>query len=50
MNKLATTDYPIHDLPAQRWSPRAFADRSVAPVTLGALVFTGSWDAPAELG
>lgn len=47
MNKLATTDYPIHELLARRWSPRAFADRSVAPATLGALFEAARWAASA---
>jgi len=33
MEKLATTDVPIHDLLARRWSPRAFDER---PVEAGA--------------
>jgi len=47
MKKLAETQYPIHDLLARRWSPRAFADRSVAPATLGALFEAARWAASA---
>jgi len=47
MNRLAETDYPIHDLLARRWSPRAFADRPLAPATLGALFEAARWAASA---
>ena len=29
MQKPATTDFPVHDLIRERWSPRAFADRPI---------------------
>ena len=29
MDKKAATNYPIHDVMAERWSPRAFADKAV---------------------
>jgi nitroreductase len=29
--KPATVEHPIHDLIGRRWSPRAFADRAIAP-------------------
>ncbi len=45
MNKQAETRYPIHDLLAERWSPRAFADRTVASETLGALFEAARWAA-----
>jgi nitroreductase len=38
MDKIITTAYPIHDLLARRWSPRAFADRSVKHEELGSLL------------
>jgi len=47
MNKLAETHYPIHDLLAWRWSPRACADRAVEPATLGALFEAARWAASA---
>ncbi len=43
MNKRAETDHPIHDLLAERWSPRAFAERAVAPETLASLFEAARW-------
>lgn len=43
MNKRANTEYPIHDLIAERWSPRAFADKPVTGDVVGALVEAGRW-------
>ena len=43
MSKIADTRFPIHDLLAARWSPRAFADRSVEPATLGSLFEAARW-------
>ena len=43
MQKPADTAYPVHDLIAQRWSPRAFADRSVDRETLGSLLEAARW-------
>jgi nitroreductase len=43
MEKLAGNDYPIHDLLKRRWSPRAFADRPVAPETLRSLLEAARW-------
>jgi len=43
MEKPATTQYPIHDLLAKRWSPRAFADRPVAPDVLRSLWEAARW-------
>lgn len=34
MDKAADTQYPIHDLLRQRWSPLAFSDRMVEPEKL----------------
>ena len=45
MHKNAVTDYPIHDHLAQRWSPRAFADRPVSAELLGSLFEAGRWAA-----
>ncbi len=45
MNKQAETRYPIHDLLATRWSPRAFDDRAVALETLGSLFEAARWAA-----
>ena len=38
MDKTARTSRPIHALLSQRWSPCAFADRSVEPAKLVALL------------
>lgn len=43
MQKPAATDVPIHDLIRNRWSPRAFADKSVAPETLRILFEAARW-------
>ena len=41
--KLAQTEYPIHDLIQRRWSPRAFADRPVPPGDLCRLLEAARW-------
>jgi nitroreductase len=41
--KPAPADHPILDLLAQRWSPRAFADRSVDRETLASLFEAARW-------
>ena len=43
--KTASTDAPILDLLAQRWSPRAFADRSVDAASLRSLFEAARWAA-----
>jgi len=43
MHKRAPTDFPVHDLIAERWSPRAFSDRSVAPDVLQSLFEAARW-------
>jgi nitroreductase len=43
MDKPADTQHPIHDLLAKRWSPRAFADRPVAPDILKSLWEAARW-------
>lgn len=43
MEKPADTQHPIHDLLARRWSPRAFADRPVAPDSLKSLWEAARW-------
>jgi len=43
MEKPADTQHPIHDLLARRWSPRAFADRPVAPDLLQSLWEAARW-------
>lgn len=43
MEKPADTQHPIHALLARRWSPRAFADRPVAPDVLRSLWEAARW-------
>jgi nitroreductase len=41
--KLAVPDHPILDVLAQRWSPRAFSSRAVAPEILSSLFEAARW-------
>lgn len=43
MTKVAATDIAVHDLIARRWSPRAFADRSVTGDQLDRLFEAARW-------
>ena len=43
MEKPAETAYPIHDLIARRWSPRAFDERPVEPEKLKSLFEAARW-------
>ncbi len=43
MDKPAETQYPIHDLLRQRWSPRAFDNRAVEPEKLRSLFEAARW-------
>ena len=43
MEKPAETAYPIHDLIARRWSPRAFDERPVEPEKLKGLFEAARW-------
>ena len=43
--KRATTDYPIHELLAERWSPYGFEDRPVAEADLRSLFEAARWAA-----
>jgi nitroreductase len=43
--KRASTDYPIHELLATRWSPYAFQDRSVSEDDLRSLFEAARWAA-----
>ena len=43
MEKPAPTDYPVHELIAQRWSPRAFSDRPVETRTILAILEAARW-------
>jgi nitroreductase len=42
-SKIASTDYPIHELLTARWSPYAFDDRSVAIADLRSLFEAARW-------
>ncbi|MEH2199998.1 nitroreductase family protein [Nostoc sp.] len=43
--KKALTDYPIHELLAERWSPYAFEDRPVSQADLRSLFEAARWSA-----
>jgi nitroreductase len=43
MEKPAQTQFPIHELLRQRWSPRAFDDRPVEPEKLRSLFEAARW-------
>ena len=43
MEKLAPADYPIHELLARRWSPRAFDSRPIEPDKLASLFEAARW-------
>src|SRR4051794_22674846 len=43
MRPPTTPAHPIHELIARRWSPRAFADRPVAPEVLARLFEAARW-------
>ena len=45
MHKPASTEAPIHDLIRERWSPRAFSEKSVAPEVLRSLFEAARWAA-----
>src|SRR5262245_6608882 len=44
-HKLANPDHPIHELIARRWSPYAFADRTVSADDLRSLFEATRWAA-----
>jgi nitroreductase len=43
MHKPASTDYPIHELIRERWSPRAFSDELVSAEALRSLFEAARW-------
>lgn len=43
MNNPAPTQFPIHDLLALRWSPRAFAERPIEPEKVNSLFEAARW-------
>ncbi len=44
-DKRASTDFPIHELLAERWSPYGFEDRPVAEADLQSLLEAARWAA-----
>ena len=43
MDKPADTQFPIHELLSRRWSPRAFAERSVESEKIQSLLEAARW-------
>ncbi|HZV86430.1 MAG TPA: nitroreductase family protein, partial [Candidatus Binatus sp.] len=43
MHKPALTDFPVHDLIRDRWSPRAFANKPVEPAMLASIFEAARW-------
>jgi nitroreductase len=43
MHNPAKTDYPVHELIQNRWSPRAFSDNPVSPEALRSLFEAARW-------
>lgn len=43
MEKLAPSDYPVHNLIRRRWSPRAFSDRPVSEFDLSTMLEAARW-------
>ena len=43
MQKPAPTDFPVHDLIRDRWSPRAFQNKPVEPAVLASLFEAARW-------
>ena len=41
MTKLASTDHPVHEFIAKRWSPYAFSDRPISKADLRSLTSSG---------
>src|ERR1700741_4375690 len=43
MHKPAPSDFPVHDLIRERWSPRAFADKPIPPQVLRSIFEAARW-------
>jgi nitroreductase len=43
VNKPALTEFPVHDLIRERWSPRAFSNKPVDAATLASLFEAARW-------
>lgn len=50
MSKAAPADYPIHDLIARRWSPRAFVPETVTTDEMRSLIEAARWAPSAANG
>ncbi len=48
MKKVANTDHPIHELIAERWSPRAFAQKYIPQEEINSLFEAARW-APSSM-
>ena len=48
--KSAETAYPIHELLAERWSPRAFSPEALTPAQIGSLLEAARWSPSAGNG
>jgi nitroreductase len=43
MQRPAPTEHPVHELIRERWSPRAFSDKAIAPEILASLFEAARW-------
>ena len=43
MKNPAPTEYPVHEFIRERWSPRAFAEKAIAPADLRSLFEAARW-------
>lgn len=43
MKRPATTDYPVHELIRERWSPRAFSEKQIPEEVLSSLFEAARW-------
>src|SRR5262249_14550733 len=48
LGKRADLEHPVHELIAERWSPRAFSPRLVAPSTLHSILEAARWAPSAD--
>ena len=43
MKNPAPAEYPVHELIRERWSPRAFSEKAIAPADLRSLFEAARW-------
>src|SRR5258708_15875019 len=43
MKNPAPTEYPVHEFIRERWSPRAFSEKEIAPADLRSLFEAARW-------